>query len=117
MYIYSAANIVMQTSWIQEKRERGKMENVIKPSCVIEYNNGMGGVDKNDQQLVCFPVMRKYMKGYKKLFFYMFDIALYNSYVLYKKINNTNKIGIGSFRLDIAEKILQNVTLPDYKTR
>lgn len=47
----------------------------------------------------------------------MFDIALYNSYVLYKKINNANKIGIGSFRLDIAEQILQKVTLPDYKTR
>ena len=69
----------------KRKRKDGEEENVLKPSCVIESNNAMGGVIKNDQQLVCFPVMRKYMKGYKKLFFYMFDIALYNSYVLYKK--------------------------------
>ncbi|GFS52731.1 piggyBac transposable element-derived protein 4 [Nephila pilipes] len=65
----SAANIVMLTSWIRGKRERGKMVNVFKQNCVIEYNNGMGGVDKNDQQLACFPVMRKYMKGYKKNYF------------------------------------------------
>jgi len=39
---------------------------VIKPKVVIDYNNSMNAVDKQDQQLSSFPVMRKYLKGYKK---------------------------------------------------
>jgi hypothetical protein len=41
---------------------------VIKPKVVIDYNNSMNAVDKQDQQLSSFPVMRKYAKGYKKYF-------------------------------------------------
>jgi len=55
---------------------------VIKPKVVIDYNNSMNAVDKQDQQLSSFPVMRKYSKGYKKMFFYMIDVAIFNSYAL-----------------------------------
>jgi hypothetical protein len=41
---------------------------VIKPKVVIDYNNSMNAVDKQDQQLSSFPVMHKYSKGYKKCF-------------------------------------------------
>jgi hypothetical protein len=41
---------------------------VIKPKVVIDYNSSMNAVDKQDQQLSSFPVMRKYSKGYKKCF-------------------------------------------------
>ncbi|KAG8233821.1 hypothetical protein J437_LFUL008043 [Ladona fulva] len=51
----------------------------------------MGGVDRQDQQLVCFPVMRKFMKG------------------------NVKKKSITSFRLDVAEELLAKVTLPNYE--
>jgi hypothetical protein len=40
----------------------------IQPKVVIDYNNSMNAVDKQDQQLSSFPVMRKYAKGYKKYF-------------------------------------------------
>jgi hypothetical protein len=46
----------------------------------------MNAVDKQDKQLSSFPVMHKYLKGYKKLFFYMIGIAIFNSYALQKKI-------------------------------
>ena len=39
----------------------------VKPKVVIDYNS-MNAVDKQDQQLSSFPVMRKYSKGYKKCF-------------------------------------------------
>jgi hypothetical protein len=41
---------------------------VIKPKVVIDYNNSMNAVDKQDQQLSSFPVMHKYAKGYKNFF-------------------------------------------------
>lgn len=62
-----------------------------KQKCVIEYNKGMIGIDRQNQMLACFPTMRKYMKGYWKIFFYLFDIALFNSYVLFNKIIAKNK--------------------------
>lgn len=91
-------------------------KNTMKPQCVIEYNQGMGGVDRQDQRLACFPVMRKFLKGYRKIFFYMVDIAMFNSFALFCKLKST-KMEYSSYRLDIAEQLLQNVTLPDYISR
>lgn len=49
----------------KRRRKKGReAENIIKPACVMEYNQGMGGVDKQDQMLACFPVLRKCVKGY-----------------------------------------------------
>lgn len=58
--------------------------------------------------------MRKSVKGYKKLFFYMIDIAIYNAYVLYSKLPNSIKQSIINFRLNIAEDMLCNLSLPNY---
>lgn len=59
---------------------------VLKPQVVQDYNGGMGGVDREDQQLASFPIMRRYAKGYKNIFFYIMDMAVYNSYILFAKI-------------------------------
>lgn len=57
-----------------------------KPNCITEHK-GMIGIDHQGQILACFPVMRKYMKGYQK-FVYLFNIGIFNSYILCNKINN-----------------------------
>ncbi|KAG8238821.1 hypothetical protein J437_LFUL010535 [Ladona fulva] len=60
---------IMKETGKKRRRKDGSKESVSKPACVIDYNRGMGGVHKQDQQLACFPVMRKFMKQYKKIFF------------------------------------------------
>lgn len=60
--------------------------------------------------------MRKFLKGYRKIFFYMFDMGLFNSYVLYCKIK-AEKDHYVNYRLDVAEQLLQNLALPDYNVR
>ncbi|XP_042145916.1 piggyBac transposable element-derived protein 4-like [Ixodes scapularis] len=103
--------------WIKRKGQ-SDAEDVIKPSCVLDYNIGMGGVDKQDQMVACFPLMRKLVKGYQKIFFYVMDIAVFNSYVIYKKLSGDCRTkNFVDFRLDLAEEILESVKLPDYKTR
>jgi hypothetical protein len=79
----------------------------------------MGGVDRHDQVLASFPVMRRFVKGYRKMAFYMMDIAMFNSYVIYKKLKkgNNDKRNYVDYRVDLAEQILENVTLPEYGTR
>ncbi len=88
------------------EQNRKNREPILKPKCVIDYNQGMIGIDRHDQILASFPVMRKYLKGYRKIFFYMFDMALFNSYILYHKLNDT-KQNYTDYRLQVAEIILQ----------
>lgn len=121
MFTYLARNLLYSNvNFVDNGKKRkikdGVIKNIIKPSCVIDYNKGMG-VDKQDQLLSCFPLMRRCVKRYKKIFFYLLDIAVYNAYVLYSKITNTTKISIVSFCLNIAEELLEKITLPNYKSR
>lgn len=99
-----------------QKGGKREVKNTLKPKCVIEYNSGMGGVDRQDQRLACFPVMRKFLKGYRKIFFYMVDMAIFNSFALFCKLKSM-KMEYVSYRLEVAEQLLQSVTLPDYNVR
>lgn len=94
-----------------------QFKKTMKPKCILEYNKGMGGIDRQDQMLACFPIMRKVIKGYRKLFFYMSDIALFNTYIIHKTIHRPRKETYVDYRLNIAELILKNVQLPDYENR
>lgn len=88
MCMLTTKHASVEMTEVTDKRDRTKF----KPNCVIDYNKGMGGIDLNDQMLACFPIMRKYIKGYKKLFFYMSDMGLFNTYVIKKnyKIQEDN---------------------------
>lgn len=99
----------------KQKKKGASYENILNPSCVIEYNTGMDGVDKHDQLLACFPVMRICVKGYKTIAFYLLDMAIFNAHILHTKINCASRTGIVSFRLAIAEELLEQVSLPNYK--
>ena len=61
-------------------------DNIIKkPSCVIDYNYNMGGVNMVDQQLDGIDVLMKSYKWYKKLFFRLVMQYMLASHKLYKK--------------------------------
>ena len=58
-----------------------------KPTCVVDYNCSMNGVDKLDQNIVYYPCVRKSHKWTNKFVLYLFEIALFNSFVIYKRTN------------------------------
>lgn len=46
----------------------------------MEYNNTMGGVDRIDQHLINYPIIKKRTKkNYEKIFFHFYDISLWNA--------------------------------------
>jgi hypothetical protein len=55
------------------------------PRCVVDYNKGIVSVDHHDQVLASFPIMRKFLKGYQKIFSLICDTALLNSHILHNK--------------------------------
>jgi hypothetical protein len=54
-----------------------------KPKCVADYNTHMHGVDTADQYPAYYPFIRKTVNWPKKVFFYLLQCALFNSYVVF----------------------------------
>ncbi|GIY42243.1 hypothetical protein CDAR_247681 [Caerostris darwini] len=77
-----------------------------KPKIVMDYNNTMGGVDRMDQNLKSFEIIKKRgKKCYRKIFFHIFDIAVWNSYVVYRK--NGGKNTQLEFRLVLIDRVIE----------
>ncbi|XP_040177296.1 piggyBac transposable element-derived protein 4-like [Rana temporaria] len=66
---------------VEISRRNGPIQ---KPTCVHEYNLFMGGVDFNDQMLQPFLATRRSRHWYKKVSIYLFNLAIYNTFVIYR---------------------------------
>jgi len=56
-----------------------------KPIEIAKYNEFMSGVDRADQMISYYSCPRKSTKWYKKVIFHLLDIAVWNSFFLYKQ--------------------------------
>jgi hypothetical protein len=94
---------VVETKKIDYKTKKPK----IKPACIVDYNNLMGTVDKIDMILNSINSLRKSIKWYKKYFFHLLDLSIYNSYVIYKNTTK-KKISFPEFHLKLIKGILKH---------
>jgi len=103
--VHNAASTVVKT-------KGGK--DVQKPNAVLDYNHTMGGVDKADQELTFYPVMRKQQKRYyKKIFRHLLEQCLWNAYVLFLQNNPRAQTGMktvehADFLWMTADRLLQD---------
>ena len=56
------------------------------PLPVFYYNKHMGGVDKSDQLIHYYNVLRQTRKYWKTLFFHFIDVACVNAYIMHKEL-------------------------------
>lgn len=75
------------------KRKDGTSDKINCPLMVVDYNKNMGYVDKLDMLKSIYEIDRKSKKWWHRIFWYLLDISLVNSYVLFKK--NSNFIDMG----------------------
>lgn len=90
------------------KKRRGTDEDIIKPTCIQDYNQNMGGVDNVDRQLSITETVRKTMKWYRKLFFHLVDLCLSNAHAMYK-MRNAGPAPFPQFRLEVVRALLKCV--------
>ncbi|MCP6497719.1 transposase, partial [Klebsiella pneumoniae] len=66
---------------MQESRntDSDTKKNNIKPVGVLEYNKYMKGVDRADQYISHFKILRKTKKWTNRVFMYLINCALFNS--------------------------------------
>ena len=97
-----------------ERRSRhaaGGREVVEKPEAITEYNKFMGGVDKGDQLLSYYGFPHRTIKWWKRAFFFLFDAAIVNSYIMYTKSHSTGrKLTHEQFRIQLAKELLELAT-------
>ena len=78
-----------------------------KPKCIIDYNTHMHGADTADQCLAYYPFIRKTVKWPKKVFFYLLQCCLLNSYITFSKNNPNSRKSFLDFMSDITENLIQ----------
>ncbi|XP_040210225.1 piggyBac transposable element-derived protein 4-like [Rana temporaria] len=83
------------------------------PECMYDYNDFMGGVDFNDKTLQPFLATKMSSHWYKKVSIYLFQLAIYNSYVLYRK-STERPASFLTFERDIITALIyQGGPVPD----
>uniref|UniRef100_A0AAV2LNM7 PiggyBac transposable element-derived protein domain-containing protein n=1 Tax=Knipowitschia caucasica TaxID=637954 RepID=A0AAV2LNM7_KNICA len=73
----------MEKVEVWQKGEKQKVPQW-KPACVVEYNKCMNGVDKLDQNVAYYPFIRRSTNWSKKCVAYLFQLAIFNAFVLYR---------------------------------
>ncbi|KAI4476035.1 hypothetical protein M0802_014946 [Mischocyttarus mexicanus] len=91
-------------------RKRNYIDDTMKPTCILQYNKHMKGVDRADQYLANSNILRKTVKWYKKLAFFLKNCSLFNSYKMYCTYRPENKIRYKKFLLEVAREWITEVS-------
>uniref|UniRef100_A0A8C6NXJ7 PiggyBac transposable element-derived protein domain-containing protein n=1 Tax=Nothobranchius furzeri TaxID=105023 RepID=A0A8C6NXJ7_NOTFU len=76
----------MQKVDVWQKGHKDKVAQ-FKPECVVAYNSHMNGVDKLDQNISYYPFIRRSLNWSKKFVAYLFQMCMFNAYILYRARN------------------------------
>ena len=98
---YSVEPVGNASRWDKGK---GVRTNIPCPQTVKAYNAGMGGVDRCDQLLSFYRIRTKSVKWYKRLLYHFVDLALVNSFVLYKHLKKP--LPLWEFKLQVALSLM-----------
>ncbi len=79
-------------------------QRMLKPECVHNYNHSMNGVDRSDQYAVSYPFVRKTRKWWRKLFFYLLEVSVVNSFIIYREVTRKK-----TTHLDYRRSILESL--------
>ena len=87
-------------------KDRHTGEVIKKPHVIIDYNKTMGEVDLVSRVLIPYSSQRRGVNWYRKLAELYIDIAVYNSFIIYKKLNGGSKIDHFHFRKMLIEELI-----------
>ena len=113
MFIIS--NFIDALKYVKRRRWDKKSKEFLEeefPNTVSIYSRLMKGVDLSNQIISYYELNRKTIKWWKRIFFHLLDIAIVNSFIIYKKFVNSN-ITQKQFRLELVNTIqyLENINL------
>ena len=84
----------------------------MKPKYIIEYNNYMKDVDRADQYLSYYSILRKTKNWSKRAVMYLFNCAFFNSYLVYNMHNNSS-VPYKIFMLELSRCLITDKQIQD----
>ncbi|XP_052010817.1 piggyBac transposable element-derived protein 4-like isoform X1 [Xyrauchen texanus] len=96
---------------VSQKVDYTTGEKKMMPFCVLEYNKKMGAVDKADIMKSFVKCARKTTKWYKKIFFYMLETAVLNSFIVYRQLAGKGMTSL-EFRMNLMRGLLEEYSTP-----
>jgi hypothetical protein len=92
-------------------KTRKQYVNIHIPAVIKAYNRGMGGVDCCDQLLSFYWMKTKAKKWYRRVLYHFMDLALINSFILYRATNE--KAPLYEFKLDVPVSLMHGEVFSD----
>ena len=94
------------TDTVTRKKKDGTRQSYPCPTSVALYNKNMGGVDHNDQLRGYYHVRLKCRKYYKYIFWFLFDLAITNSYILCRLHTDLHIDSTKNFRVTLGKELI-----------
>lgn len=91
--------------YITNRTERATGDPIVIPTCILDYNKHMGGVDRADQLAKYYTITRKSFKWWKKLAMHVINMMITNAYILYKKMV-PKALSQYDFRKEVARDLI-----------
>lgn len=93
---------------VKRKTKKGTTIEVPCPEVVQCYNSFMGGVDRFDQLRERYEIGRRSIKWWHRLFYFLVDLAIVNSFILWKLSKPNTTQDQLSFRINLAKQLIAN---------
>jgi hypothetical protein len=70
------------------RKDRKTNMEIKKPYAIVQYNKLMKGVDRADQYLIYYSILRKSVKWSKRVVLYLTNCAFFNAFFVYRTLRN-----------------------------
>lgn len=93
-------------TFVSRKKKDGTKVSVSCPEAISAYNNYMGAVDRFDQFKERYGVGRRSKKWWHRIFYFLIDLAIVNSYLLCKIATGKKSLHQLDFRINLAKQLI-----------
>jgi hypothetical protein len=69
------------------RKDRNTNVEIKKPYAVVQYNKFVKGIDRADQYLTYYSVLKKTVKWSKKVVLYLLNCVFFNAFFVYRTLN------------------------------
>ena len=97
-----------QEETVQRRAKDGSRQTVKCPKSVKLYNQFMGGVDMADARRKSYSCSRKSRRWWLRLFYFLVDVSVVNSYVLAQESPLFPAMTLKDFIVSLAEELLSS---------
>ena len=111
--------ILMLSTWhnvdtVPHHRWRqGRQEDVEKPVVICDYTSHMGAVDRSDHYCASYSFTRKTLRWWRKLLFWLIEVCMVNSFLLYKEVHQLHEARHLRYRNNVIVQLVGEIRNKD----